>query len=60
MKVKDSKEFGRHFCSEVHAVEVTAKLKEAKGEVQGDMMGTTYLTIVDTIWDAKYRSLNYF
>ena len=44
MKVKDSKEFGRHFCSEVHAVEVTAKLKEAKGEVQGDMMGTTYLT----------------
>jgi hypothetical protein len=31
VKVKDSKEFGRHFCSEVHAVEVTAKLKEAKG-----------------------------
>ena len=28
VKVKDGTEFGRHFCSEVHAVEVTAKLKE--------------------------------
>ncbi|XP_040564435.1 uncharacterized protein [Lepeophtheirus salmonis] len=28
VKVKDGKEFGRHFCSEVHAVEVTAKIKE--------------------------------
>jgi len=27
VKVKDGTEFGRHFCSEVHAVEVTAKLK---------------------------------
>ena len=28
VKVKDGKEFGRHFCSEVHAVEVTAKIKK--------------------------------
>ena len=27
VKVKDGTEFGRHFCSEVHAVEVTAKIK---------------------------------
>jgi len=27
VKVKDGTEFGRHFCSEVHAVEVTAKVK---------------------------------
>ena len=26
VKVKDGTEFGRHFCSEVHAVEVTAKV----------------------------------
>ena len=25
VKVKDGTEFGRHFCSEVHAVEVTGK-----------------------------------
>ena len=25
VKVRDSQEFGRHFCSEVHAVEVTVK-----------------------------------
>ena len=30
VKVKDGTEFGRHFCSEVHAVEVTGKsLSEA-------------------------------
>ena len=28
VKVKDGTEFGRHFCSEVHAVEVTAKIKK--------------------------------
>ena len=28
VKVKDGHEFGRHFCSEVHAVEVTAKIKK--------------------------------
>ena len=28
VKVQDGKEFGRHFCSEVHAVEVTAKVKD--------------------------------
>ena len=27
VKVKDGTEFGRHFCSEVHAVEVTAKVR---------------------------------
>lgn len=27
VKVKDGTEFGRHFCSAIHAVEVTAKLK---------------------------------
>lgn len=27
VKVKDGAEFGRHFCSEVHAVDVTAKLR---------------------------------
>ena len=27
VKVKDAQEFGRHFCSEVHAVEVFAKVK---------------------------------
>ena len=32
VKVKDGKEFGRHFCSEVHAVEVTVKLKDASKE----------------------------
>ena len=29
VKVKDGTEFGRHFCSEVHAVEVTAKIKNS-------------------------------
>ena len=28
VKVKDGTEFGRHFCSEVHAVEVTAKVSK--------------------------------
>ena len=28
VKVKDGTEYGRHFCSEVHAVEVTAKIKK--------------------------------
>ena len=32
VKVKDGTEFGRHFCSEVHSVEVTAKIKEQGGE----------------------------
>ena len=27
VKVRDKKEFGRHFCSEVHAVDVTVKAK---------------------------------
>merc|ERR1719270_555043 len=27
VKVKDGREFGRHFCSEVHAVDVTAKMR---------------------------------
>ena len=31
-QVKDEKEFGRHFCSEVHAVEVTARIKS--GDVE--------------------------
>lgn len=31
VRVDDSKEFGRHFCSEVHAVEVTAKVKVKEG-----------------------------
>ena len=30
-QVKDEKEFGRHFCSEVHAVEVTARIKSGDG-----------------------------
>ena len=25
VKIRDGKEFGRHFCSEVHAVDVTVK-----------------------------------
>lgn len=28
VKVDDAKEFGRHFCSEVHTVVVTARVKE--------------------------------
>ena len=32
VKVKDGTEFGRHFCSEVHAVEVTAKVKLENGQ----------------------------
>ena len=32
VKVKDGKEFGRHFCSEVHAVEVTVRAKDASKE----------------------------
>ena len=31
VKVKDGTEFGRHFCSAIHAVEVTAKLKATNG-----------------------------
>ena len=27
VNVKDGAEFGRHFCSEVHAVEVSVKIK---------------------------------
>ena len=30
VKVKDGTEFGRHFCSAIHAVEVTAKVKATK------------------------------
>ena len=41
VKVKDGTEFGRHFCSEVHAVEVTAKLK-----VNGDPVVKKYHLIV--------------
>lgn len=42
VKVKDGTEFGRHFCSEVHAVEVTAKVK-VNG---GDTLVTKYHLIV--------------
>ena len=28
VEVKDGAEFGRHFCSEVHAVDVYVKIKE--------------------------------
>ena len=30
VKVRDKKEFGRHFCSEVHAVDVTVKAQSSK------------------------------
>ena len=33
VKVNDSKDFGRHFCAEVHEVEVTAKISQVEEEI---------------------------
>ncbi len=32
--MSDAKELGRHFCSEVHTVEVTARLKDPKSKAE--------------------------
>jgi len=45
--VKDSKEFGRHFCSQIHAVEVTAKLKDTKGRWQ---LKNIFIKIAKKTW----------
>lgn len=44
VKVKDGTEFGRHFCSEVHAVEVTAKVK-LNGEGGGSEVRKYHLIV---------------
>ena len=46
MKVKDGTEFGRHFCSEVHAVEVTAKVKAKDSNGDGASEVRKYHLIV--------------
>ena len=61
VKVKDGTEFGRHFCSAIHAVEVTAKVSKKYANIL--FSNTLMVPQRYSVWihsDISIRILRYF